>query len=269
MPARLGGFCMRSLESPRPDFLRDITNRFAILARSANWANARDVQTLGKAIFGTAIQAMQGKDVVITEGLILDKLDDMISEQTSRATQSFVVTNHAIDPSQAPALDWQPEQIIYTPPSTAAPSAKVIAETADPALPDDGVSDEVWSQLQQDLQSSERKESDYQSLLEEECDAQKAVEKIASLPKDDSKLNDDTKKQHEYRRLEELALRAKLEKLQRGREAKEAERRKEQNIQHRLRQMGVCPMGYRWIKQTSGYRCAGGSHYVSNVDLGV
>jgi hypothetical protein len=128
---------MRSLESPRPDFLRDITNRFAILARSANWANARDVQTLGKAIFGTAIQAMQGKDVVITEGLILDKLDDMISEQTSRATQSFVVTNHAIDPSQAPALDWQPEQIIYTPPSTAAPSVKVIAETADPALPVD------------------------------------------------------------------------------------------------------------------------------------
>ncbi|KAL2856859.1 AAA domain-containing protein [Aspergillus pseudodeflectus] len=282
MPARLGGFCMRSLESPRPDFLRDITNRFAILARSANWANARDVQTLGKAIFGTAIQAMQGKDVVITEGLILDKLDDMISERTSRATQSFVVPNYAIDPSKAPAFDWQPEQIIYTPPSTAAPSVKDIAETADPALPvdktetcpagipqDDGVTDEVWSQLQQDLQSSERKESDYQSLLEEECDAQKAVEKISSLPKDDSKLNDDTKKQHEYRRLEELALRAKLEKLQRGREAKEAERRKEQNIQHSLRQMSVCPMGYRWIKQTSGYRCAGGSHYVSNVDLGV
>jgi hypothetical protein len=36
-----------------------------------------------------------------------------------------------------------------------------------------------------------------------------------------------------------------------------------------LRQMGVCVAGFRWIKQASGYRCAGGTHYISNSQLGV
>ncbi|KAL3496205.1 P-loop containing nucleoside triphosphate hydrolase protein [Aspergillus germanicus] len=254
---------------------------FCLKSHYANWANARDVQTLAKAIFGTAIQPMQGKVVVITEDLVTDKLDDMISGRTTRS-----------------------EQIFCTAPSTAAPSVKDIAETADPALPvdkdktetcpagtprDDGVSDEIWDELQQDLQSAEREESNYQSLLENECDAQKAVDNITSLPEDDSNLDDDAKglheqrrledlaaraddeakRQHERRRLEELALRTKLEESQRKREAKEAERREEQRAQQKLRQMGVCCTGYRWIKQASGYRCAGGSHYVSNVDLGV
>jgi hypothetical protein len=107
--------------------LRDITQQFAILAKSANWANARDVQTLSKAIFGTAIQTMQGKVAVITEDLIADKLGDMISERTTRATQSSLVPDHTIDPSQPPAFDSHSEQIFDTAPSTAAPSVKDIA----------------------------------------------------------------------------------------------------------------------------------------------
>jgi hypothetical protein len=221
--ARLDSFCLKSPESPTPDFLRDITQRFAILAKSANWANARDVQTLAKAIFGTAIQTMQGKVVVITEDLVTDKLDDMISERTTRAIQSSLVPDHTIDPSQPPAFDSQSEQIFSTSPSTAAPSVKDIAETADPALPvvkdktetcpagtprDDGVSDEIWDELQQDLQSAEREASDYHSLLEDERDAQKVVDDITSLPEDDSNLDDDAKRLHEQRRLEDLAARA-------------------------------------------------------------
>jgi hypothetical protein len=36
-----------------------------------------------------------------------------------------------------------------------------------------------------------------------------------------------------------------------------------------LKDMGVCCMGYRWIKQHGGYRCTGGAHFVSDAQLGM
>jgi hypothetical protein len=42
---------------------------------------------------------------------------------------------------------------------------------------------------------------------------------------------------------------------------------KEELVQKRLRETGVCPMGYQWIPQQSGYRCAGGSHWVPASNL--
>ena len=54
-----------------------------------------------------------------------------------------------------------------------------------------------------------------------------------------------------------------------SRKAKRAAKRREAQAQQKLRSMGVCPVGYRWIKQASGYRCAGGSHYVSDAELGL
>lgn len=44
---------------------------------------------------------------------------------------------------------------------------------------------------------------------------------------------------------------------------------KEELAQSRLRQMGVCVAGFTWIKQSGGYRCAGGSHWVDYSQLGI
>lgn len=41
----------------------------------------------------------------------------------------------------------------------------------------------------------------------------------------------------------------------------------EERAQKRLRQMGLCVAGYQWIRQSTGYRCAGGSHFVSHDQL--
>jgi hypothetical protein len=30
---------------------------------------------------------------------------------------------------------------------------------------------------------------------------------------------------------------------------------------------GLCPMGYSWHRQGHGWRCAGGSHYVSDKSM--
>ena len=52
-------------------------------------------------------------------------------------------------------------------------------------------------------------------------------------------------------------------------EEEERRRKEEARVQHKLREMGVCVAGFRWIKQSSGYRCAGGSHFISNAALGI
>ncbi|KAL3467710.1 AAA domain-containing protein [Aspergillus heterothallicus] len=275
--SKLDTFCLKALESPTPVFLRDMTQRFAILSRSANWANARDVQTLVKAVFGTAIKSMQARAVMITEDLIIDKLDQMVFERTNQTVQhpeKFSKTTSL----QAPTSDWQSTMI--TPISKDAPGVKDTTKTEDPEVPvahprpagthrDHGVPDHVWNQLQQDLQTVETSESDYRSLVQEERDVQKAVDELTNAAPDDQNPNDEAKREHEQRRLEVLARRARLEELRKKREAEEAEQRKEQKVQQKLRQMGVCCMGYQWIKQASGYRCAGGFHYVSNAQLGL
>lgn len=45
------------------------------------------------------------------------------------------------------------------------------------------------------------------------------------------------------------------------------ERREEERIQKKLRDLGVCVQGFPWIKQSSGYRCAGGGHFMHNSQL--
>lgn len=41
----------------------------------------------------------------------------------------------------------------------------------------------------------------------------------------------------------------------------------EASMQQKLREMGVCSAGYNWIKENGGWRCAGGSHWVSDHEL--
>ncbi|KAB8277636.1 hypothetical protein BDV30DRAFT_234507 [Aspergillus minisclerotigenes] len=119
----------------------------------------------------------------------------------------------------------------------------------------------------------------YKQLLNQERAARKAVEDIRKEKttvvhdKTENYDHSEKKKQHEKERLQrEIERRAKeteLERLRKLREEAEKQRCKEQEAQKKLRTMGVCCMGFRWITQAQGYRCAGGSHYVSNAKLGL
>ncbi|EPQ56110.1 hypothetical protein GLOTRDRAFT_7992, partial [Gloeophyllum trabeum ATCC 11539] len=64
-----------------------------------------------------------------------------------------------------------------------------------------------------------------------------------------------------------------LEKSTRLKEAikrqKETKQRQEALVQQKIRDMGVCEQGYAWIKEEGGYRCAGGSHFLSNSEIGI
>lgn len=81
------------------------------------------------------------------------------------------------------------------------------------------------------------------------------------------------RRRHEEARLKELAgRRAKGEadeRLRKIQDDAEGKRKEDLQVQVNLREMGVCVAGFCWIKQVGGYRCAGGSHFVSNSELGA
>jgi hypothetical protein len=41
----------------------------------------------------------------------------------------------------------------------------------------------------------------------------------------------------------------------------------EMKAQEKIRHLGKCPMSFDWIKIPGGYRCAGGTHFVSDIEI--
>ncbi len=46
-----------------------------------------------------------------------------------------------------------------------------------------------------------------------------------------------------------------------------AKSEEEKRIQDKIKHIGKCPMDFEWIKEDGGYRCAGGSHYLTDAEL--
>ncbi|KAL2843942.1 P-loop containing nucleoside triphosphate hydrolase protein [Aspergillus pseudoustus] len=283
---KINDFDLEALESPRTGFTEQLRSRFIRLTQTANWANARDIQTISKAILRVAIKTMQDKKIAICEDLIMNTINDMVSERTKRAINQSIFTNPALSLLQSQAFDRQPVPPVLNttshPPAASEDASKeeepssgastALENPPDAITRDNGVSDEVWEQLEQDKQAAKVAEDQYKELHDNYRAAEKAVNVLPPpLPVNPSNPHVDMegKRKRETRRLEELARRAKLEELRKKREAEEKARKKEQMIQQKLRHMGVCVAGFQWIKQDHGYRCAGGYHYISNKTLGV
>jgi hypothetical protein len=66
---------------------------------------------------------------------------------------------------------------------------------------------------------------------------------------------------------EERLLEIKRLEEQKKLEEAEALRRKHAAMQRRLQTMGACPAGFSWYRQGGGWRCHGGSHWVSDAQL--
>lgn len=283
---------INSLEQPTAAFKQQLNARFSTLSQLSNWANARDVETLAQAVFRVAVKSITNDFLALIESMVLQEMDCMITEHMER--QMVTRSNENKDsrqfglpvsaqsayshaPSTSSSTKVEPPQNIsdnFTEPPCAPRASTEATESRDP-----GVTDEIWSQLQEDKAREEAWEHDYQRLLEKERNAREAVKEAREkeephanqAPKEREEEDDEERWRREQERLRrELGRRAiedDLDKLQKQRQKEQEHRKHEQKAQQKLRDMGVCPVGYRWIKQASGYLCAGGSHYVSNEQL--
>ena len=175
--------------------------------------------------------------------------------------------------------------------SKRSPPAKAPTEDQPPNYPvaqrDAGVSDAVWNQLQADIaaeKEAKRKAVEEERRLEQEvknAERQKqaararavALERAMAMAKDNLEKQREIERQLEEARRCEAEVRAARERaaaaLRKKQQEEEAKQRKEQEIQQKLKHIGLCPVGFPWVREANGYRCTGGTHFVSHGQLGM
>ncbi|KAF8213839.1 P-loop containing nucleoside triphosphate hydrolase protein [Mycena galopus ATCC 62051] len=266
----------------------DILELIEEMSHLRSWGNARDMKTIAKKMISIALRTaaagekqlrLDAKDAV---GCVKTVLEGLKSRSVSTAA-----------PSSTASLA---QQLFGPPPPAPVSSFSTRSATASvPAPPkndeaaldntgrDAGVSDVVWQQLQADIRAAEAEkkrqddaiEKAERSLREAEAREQERIAEAQRLEAQarDQAEEDDRKRKLEKIRIEECLAREERERrareLEAQRKAVELERKKEAKAQAALRSMGVCVAGFRWIKQSGGYRCAGGAHFVSDAQLGM
>ncbi|XPS80538.1 hypothetical protein M3J07_012514 [Ascochyta lentis] len=274
---------------------------FKNLSKLDSWGNARDVKALADSMFGklisTPIDALT--PLILTEEIILGTMQDTIEERSRRnkavGTSRFpnklprrqqgqqTDQQHQQPPqAQAPGISTNtaPPNVATTQSIAASikkqeeqsPGANVRKEESneDPldaifrVQRDPGVSDVVWEQLERDKHALVAREREYKLRQEEK---QKEEQRIKDMIRAEKAAADE----EERRLLEQKRIEAELERRRKDAElaALEEQRVREKKAQRRLKELGPCPAGYMWIKQSSGYRCAGGSHWLSDGHLGL
>ncbi|KAJ9156715.1 Stage V sporulation protein K [Pleurostoma richardsiae] len=251
---------LSALEQPGQLFQGKLFHLFQDLSAQDNWASARDVHTLAQAIFNKAIKApgaVASGYVTVDEASVVAELQRMLTERVSRGMSARASSNSpsTVSPPLMDMLCGTPPKVSTTTKSASSevkeeppneqrqtlPDYEAADEGHGPdratsAVRDAGVSDAVWEQLQRDKRAEEEREEEYRRLQEasrraREEDRAKIVEKLLQ---------------------------------------EEARRKREAEIRQKLKMMGACPVGFSWIKESGGgYRCAGGSHYISDAALGT
>jgi hypothetical protein len=277
--------------STHGEFLNPITE----LSKLPSWGNARDVQTLAKSMVRIVFQTSTAKvgQLTLSKENAMTCIQAMLTDRRARGTTP------AKPPADFTSMVQMKDAPPQPPPSFSTSTANhTISEAAkeeeeEPLTPagttdaidptrDAGVSDDIWAQLQKDQQIAELQAQTWEARIraeEEACRIAEAMEKklaeeAAALRALQAKTEAEALellRRREEARIREVEANAEKERKRRALEEsrrRELERKRvEEMAQVKLKEMGVCPVGYQWIKQGHGYRCAGGSHFVSDAEL--
>lgn len=234
------------LAKPSATFKQTVQGLFTQLAVVDGWASGRDVKQIAKSVFRSI--KLSTASPTLSEEAVIGELQKFLAERSNRAASSIAQNQGTIytQPTmpQDPVAPTPPSISIQT--STKMDEPTIDESPSEPAAADDssegpakrqivavrdaGVSDEVWEQLEKDKAAQAKRDDDYIKLKES------------------------------YKRASDEA-RERLVKILLEEEDK---RRKEAEAQKKLAEIGACPAGFTWIKQRGGYRCAGGSHFLSD-----
>ena len=119
--------------------------------------------------------------------------------------------------------------------------------------------------LQREVEAARRREAEVRAAREQALAELKQQQQAAD------------KAMREMRELEaarrrEAEVKAARERAQAELKQKQQEnaqrQKKEEEIRRKLQRSGCCPRGYHWVRQLGGWRCRGGSHFVTDAQLG-
>ncbi|GJE92068.1 stage V sporulation protein K domain-containing protein [Phanerochaete sordida] len=240
----------KGLTSSRSKHYKQMALLIAQLSSLDSWGNARDMKTLSRQMVGLALKraasaapkstsklSLPGADAISCIGAMLQDRGARARNTLSRSVAKDALLEQCLGPQEMgmPKVTQSRHAAvakIESPNQGRGPSSSRDGR-------DLGISDADWNQLQTD-----------------KCVAQEASR---SLNEELRQLAHDARVVCEAeRKVVEARWQRKLE-----------EKHKEERVQKKIREMGLCPYGYEWIKQQGGYRCSGGTHFVSNSELGL
>lgn len=213
-----------------------------------SWSNARDIKTLAKDM---SWSATRGKSV--TGG----------RQRNLSAKQAFECTKKMLA-MQLERYNKQEGDGVKSAPTSSESARAVNQEFEDDSSPT--VMEETHAC---ETSSNPQHQSTLHLAKGAPCVAiRKVVPSQSPLPLHDQPLGDAGTREEGVSDIVWEQLQADKE-IQESRLAKEGQmaRRKHKAIQEKIRQMGLCPVGYEWIEQPGGYVCAGGSHSISHEQL--
>ncbi|KAG0697526.1 P-loop containing nucleoside triphosphate hydrolase protein [Suillus ampliporus] len=226
---------------------------------------------------------LPNKTVPSTPGIPQIATSRNLAPPPPSTSQSVSTTTPPKPPTSKPPAARKRTQ---PPPSSkeSPPNTTASSQTNDQVQRDPGVDDATWARLQADKAAAEAAEKDaaeelrkrniaQQNALNKLRAAEAAARKLAQKVAKDNAANVELMRQREAARIRELEAKAARDRaiaaLREKQQEEERRKREEARAQQKLQQMGVCCAGFQWIKQSEGYRCAGGSHYISNAQLGI
>lgn len=282
---KAGDILVRDLEDSSSAMYQDMAELIRSLSTLPSWGNARDIHTLSKQMViaalknaksgdGSFVLSLSGEDALVC-------LRKIHSERWKRASNVPRAKGRCrLQQQQPPPLAPKPSIVASNVVKAATQEPKLdekegidLAGSEEPR--DTGVSDETWNQLQADKRAAtleaERREANLQHLESKVHETKDLVQRAQTSLREEQGVDNELKRQHEEERLALLAAQAEHERIvaefEEKRRQELEERKREAQMQKKLRAMGVCVAGVRWIKQSVGYRCAGGSHFISNEKL--
>ena len=234
------------------------------LSELPSWGNARDMETLATKMCEVAFT----RDIATGGALEISTNDAISCISTMLAQRQDRVKNRKVASDQLQRLIAPPSLPEPPPPPTlqTIQTTKKI-EVADKLLEEatldqEGRTPDVGGVILEQLQRVNKAEEGAQYCSDEPMDISEGEERTAAegeaintAPQNPPEGGDDE--------LEEFKRRREAARLQ------ELRARTEARVQAKLQQIGKCVAGFAWIKQATGYRCAGGAHFVTNEALGL
>ena len=285
--------------------LDEVERGCAELMSLDGWGNGRDVTKLweeAKSNRDSRVFDNEATDKTIKLEDVCGAMSDMLKVRkhnppgsSTRPHNAACYQNYAADGYKQTELrpmpkNSQDEQAVHTEGTSVdsdisgvseAEVGKNVVDSNSVAIRDEGVSDEIWDALQEAekrererMEELHREEVAYQQFLvaqaKEEMEAQRRLEDEKERIRRELEQREQERALREALEAEQIRKQEaelKRKQMEKARQRREEEIRKKEEMQKRLQTIRPCPMGFSWTQIGSGWRCSGGSHYVSDAEL--